>query len=188
MTLVTGYVWRVQTSHFQSCHCDNNTSGRKTSVCIQELFAGVGVLHLEGRSAEACHDPASAEVAETARLRRPGVLPPPREDEAGSALSLEVARLREEAETGRRRITELEDQVLVYIIYISMHYLHNINALSSHPRVEEQAVVLVPCNGCDLISPSAARVSADGEATDFPRGIQAPGQGYRAEQQQQRIL
>ena len=49
-------------------------------------------------------------------------------------------------------------------------------------------MVLVPCNGCDLISPSAARVSADGEATDFPRGIQAPGQGYRAEQQQQRIL
>ena len=116
------------------------------------------------------------------------MLPPPREDEAGAGLSLEVARLREEAETGRRRITELEDQVLVYIIYISMHYLHNINALSSHPRVEEQAVVLVPCNGCDLISPSAARVSADGEATDFPRGIQAPGQGYRAEQQQQRIL
>ena len=117
MTLVTGYVWRVQTSHFQSCHCDNNTSGRKTSVCIQELFAGVGVLHLEGRSAEACHDPASADGAETARLRRPGVLPPPR-DEAGAGLSLEVARLREEAETGRRRITELEDQVLVYIINI----------------------------------------------------------------------
>ena len=89
----------------------------------------MGVLHLEGRSAEACHDPASADGAETARLRRPGVLPPPREDEAGAGLSLEVARLQEEAETGRRRITELEDQVLVYIIYISiiiyttsMHY------------------------------------------------------------------
>ena len=103
----------------QSCHCESNTSGRKTSVCIQELFAGVGVLHLEGRSTEACHDPASAEVAETAMQRRPGLLPPPREEEeAGVAgLSLEVARLQDEAETGRRRITELEDQVMGYLIY-----------------------------------------------------------------------
>ena len=110
----------------QNCHCDNNTSGRKTSVCIQELFAGVGVLHLEGRSTEACHDPASAEGAETARHRRPGLLPPPQEEEAGAGLSLEVARLQDEAETGRRRITELEDQVLGYLIYIyalSIQYL-----------------------------------------------------------------
>ena len=129
----------------QNCHCDNNTSGRKTSVCIQELFAGVGVLHLEGRSTEACQDPASAEVAETARQRRPGLLPPPQQEEAGAGLSLEVARLQDEAETGRRRITELEDQVLVYIyalstqylctIYtISMHYLYNIYTLSTSWR------------------------------------------------------
>ena len=125
-------VWRVLTSHLQNCHCDNNTSGRKTSVCIQELFAGVGVLHLEGRSTEACHDPASAEVAETARQRRPGLLPPP-QVEAGAGLSLEVARLQDEAETGRRRITELEDQVLVYIYALS---LVTVLMTTLHPQVE----------------------------------------------------
>ena len=95
----------------------------------------MGVLHLEGRSTEACQDPASAEVAETARQRRPGLLPPPQEEEAGAGLSLEVARLQDEAETGRRRITELEDQVLVYLIYIYMQYLYNIYTISMHyPR------------------------------------------------------
>ena len=122
----------MQTIYLQNCHCESNTSGRKTSVCIQELFAGVGVLHLEGRSTEACLDPASAEAAETARQRRPGLLPPPQEEEAGAGLSLEVARLQDEAETGRRRITELEDQVLVYIYALSLTVLMT----TLHPQVE----------------------------------------------------
>ena len=69
-------------------------------MCIQELFAGVGVLHLEH---QAQPDPSDHDklVSEA------------QEEEEGSLaqMSAEISRLREEAILGREKIQDLQEQV-----------------------------------------------------------------------------
>ena len=81
-----------------------NKSERKPSVCIQELFAGVGVLHLENHN--------------TADLMLPDQTPPDpdkqvteAEESSVTQLSAEITRLREEAVIAREKIKDLQEQV-----------------------------------------------------------------------------
>jgi len=82
--------------------CELKKSERKPSMCIQELFAGVGVLHLENHN--------------TADLMLPDQTPPDpdkqvTEESSVTNLSAEINRLREEAVMGRDKIKDLQEQI-----------------------------------------------------------------------------
>ena len=75
-------------------------------MCIQELFAGVGVMHLENHTQQ--------------DLNSPGQIPPDhgkqvndgQEDDSPAAqLSAEISRLKDEALIGREKIKDLQEQV-----------------------------------------------------------------------------
>ena len=81
-------------------------SERKPSVCIQELFAGVGVLHLENQT--------------PSDLMLPDQTPPDPDKEVTEAeessvtsLSAEMIRMREEAVMAGDKIKDLQKQVRV---------------------------------------------------------------------------
>ena len=74
-------------------------------MCIQELFAGVGVLHLENQTPP--------------DLMLPDQTPPypdtqvtEAEESSVTNLSAEIIRLREEAVMGREEIKDLQEQVI----------------------------------------------------------------------------
>ena len=75
-------------------------------MCIQELFAGVGVMHLENHTQQ--------------DLISPGQIPPDHdkqvndgqeEDSPVTQLAAEISRLKDEAFIGREKIKDLQEQV-----------------------------------------------------------------------------
>ena len=86
--------------------CDQKKSERKPSVCIQELFAGVGVLDLENQT--------------PSDLMLPDQTPPDpdkqvtdAEESSVTQLNAEIIRMREEAVMAREKIKDLQEQVTV---------------------------------------------------------------------------
>ena len=75
-------------------------------MCIQELFAGVGVLHLESQT------PADLKLADHT-LPDPDTQLHDAEESSVTHLRAEITRLGEEAVRGQEKIKELQEQVRV---------------------------------------------------------------------------
>ena len=91
-------------------------SERKTSMCIQELFAGVGVLHLENQT------PADPMLADQTPPDPDTQLH--EEESSVTHLRAEITRLGEEAVRGREKIQELQEQVRVnFVLFMSLTFV-----------------------------------------------------------------
>ena len=79
-------------------------------MCIQELFAGVGVLHLENHTQQ---DLASSETDQITPDQDKEVNDGQEEDGDTTVahLSAEISRLKDEAFIGREKIKDLQEQV-----------------------------------------------------------------------------
>ena len=73
-------------------------------MCIQELFAGVGVLHLENQT------PADPKLADQTPPD-PNTQLHEKEESSVTHLRAEITRLGEEAVRGQEKIQELQEQV-----------------------------------------------------------------------------
>ena len=80
-------------------------------MCIQELFAGVGVLHLENQT------PADPKLADQTPPDPDTQLH--EEESSVTHLRAEITRLGEEAVRGQEKINDLQEQVKV--IFCSIH-------------------------------------------------------------------
>ena len=80
-------------------------------MCIQELFAGVGVLHLENQSQQ---DLTSSDPDQFTPDQDKEVMDGQEEDDEDTPvahLSAEISRLKDEAFIGREKIKDLQEQV-----------------------------------------------------------------------------
>ena len=84
-------------------------------MCIQELFAGVGVLHLENHS-QPDSEPGQRRLDTSDSSPASHRADVTAEDSSVSQLSEEVSRLRDEAITAREKIKYLQEQVICYQI------------------------------------------------------------------------
>jgi len=153
---------------------------RKTSVCIQDLFAGVGVLHLENQKQSenknlCLSEPRSCDSESDKKPRKISFVTTVQE----SHLHLEISRLNEQLSVGREKIRELEDQIECLLTAQQIIWKHQKNLSESNNNLIESENNNLMCMSCSKYH------SSSNILTNFMEEVQHLSSGFLSSRMRQ---
>lgn len=155
---------------------------RKTSVCIQDLFAGVGVLHLENQKQSenknlCLSEPRSCDSESDKKPRKISFVTTVQESHLH--LHLEISRLNEQLSVGREKIRELEDQIECLLTAQQIIWKHQKNLSESNNNLIESENNNLMCMSCSKYH------SSSNILTNFMEEVQHLSSGFLSSRMRQ---